>query len=109
MLRTVSAWFGSRSPSATSRAVIRGGHVARREQGGVGDVEDGPAVCLFGRRDELIEVDPGPGALPGVDAFVDQPHAHDVAEVADSSVDAALVGEVRDAALFGEDGLVELD
>jgi hypothetical protein len=51
----------------------------------------------------------GPGALPGVDAFADQPHAHDVAEVADSSVDAALVGEVRDAALFGEDGLVELD
>ena len=84
-------------------------HIARREEGGVVDVEHGPAVCVLGRRNELVEVDPGPGALPGVDAFVDQPHAHDVAQVADSPVDTALVGEVRDAALLGEDRLIELD
>ena len=55
----------------------------------------------------------GPAASPPTphvaQRLLEQPEAHDVAQVADPAVDAELVGEVRRAARLGQDRRLELD
>ena len=51
---------------------------------------------------------PQTGCRPGAQRFLQQPQAHDVAQIADRAVHAQLVGEDRGAPGLGEHRLVEL-
>jgi hypothetical protein len=76
-------------------------HVAGREECWVVGIDhrgEGTSVAGFGEQIRQVGVSPGP------QAFLEQPGAHDVAQVTDGAVDPALVGEVRGAAGLGEHG-----
>ena len=62
-----------------------------------------PAASTSGREADRIAA-----RLPGPDRFLEQPEAHDVAQVADPPVDAELVREVREPTGLGQDRRVEL-
>jgi hypothetical protein len=85
-------------------------HVAGREEHRVVGIEPRPTRREGGRRHEdLAEVHSKPTQVPGADRLGQQPQAHDVAQVTDGAVDAALVGEIRRPALLGEHGRVQFD
>ncbi len=46
--------------------------------------------------------------FPGPERLLEQPQAHDVAQVPNPAVDATLVGEVRPPTLLGQDCMIEL-
>ena len=82
------------------------GHVARRHEARVLDVEDGDrSGDVGGGREQRAEV----VATPRPQGLAEQPGAHHVGEEADGAVDAALVGEVGRARRLGEHGRVELE
>ena len=110
MQRTVSAWLcGGVCPVRGAGLGDAGRHVAGRQEprvvgvdhGGEGrDLRRARPAGRAGRRQA--------GRRPGALALLQQPQAHDVAQVADRAVDAELVGEPGGAALLGEHRLLEL-
>ena len=58
--------------------------------------------------DQALKVSRIARAAKGSHAVLQDPQAHDIAQVADRTVDPTLVGEVGPAALFGENGLLQL-
>ncbi len=86
------------------------GHVTRRQEHGIVDVDDRSQPGQPGRLgDQALEVGWLAGAPEGPDAILQDPEAHDVAQVADRVIDPALVGEVGTAARLGENGLLQLE
>ena len=77
--------------------------------GSSGSIGGPPGGQLAGGDEQRRQVLGRARQLPGPQRLLEQPQAHDVAQVADPVVDAALVGEVRRAALLGQDRRVELD
>ena len=96
--------------SRAQRAAIRAGMSPGGRKDGVVRVDDRTACRELPRGGEQRRQILGRAfELPGPERLLEQPQPHHVAQVADATVDAALVREVRRAALLGQDGSVELD
>ena len=73
-----------------------GRHVAgRQERGSSASTTAVKAGTWAARGEQLGQVGGQPGGRPGAQRLLQQPQAHDVAQVADRAVDAELVGEAR--------------
>ena len=84
-------------------------HVARGEERRLVRIERQAARRQRGRRaEQRREVSGVPSRSQVAERLLEQPQAHDVAQVADPAVDAALVREVRRAARLGQHRGVEL-
>ena len=104
MHRTVSAGVrGAGWPVRRQRLGDPGGHVARaagtRVVGSTTGVRAGTAAAS---REQPVQVTAVPAASHVRRRLLQQPQAHDVAQVADGAVDAQLVGEVGPPAGLGE-------
>src|SRR5258706_4021186 len=94
-------------PDTRSRDPRR--HVSRRQEGWIVRVDDRSIWRqLSGGDEEGRQLVRASLELPCPERFLEQPEAHDVAQVADPVVDAALIGEVRLATLIGQDRVLEL-
>ena len=84
-------------------------HVARLEEGRVGQVDPRARREGRGRVEEVLQVELTAAQVPPPDRLRQEPEPHDVAQVADGAVDAALVGEVGPPAVLGQHGRIQLD
>ena len=111
MQRTVAARVeggGGAGPEAGVLDPAR--HVARRQEHRLVRVDDRAAGRQRRReRQQPPQLLGLAGPLPRPERLLEQPQAHDVAQVADPAVDAGLVREVRRAALLAEHRRPQLD
>ena len=89
----------------SARACRPGG----RNTGSSGSIRGPPGGSAAAATSRSVRSRSRPAQAPGPQRLRQQPQAHDVAQVADGAVDAALVGEVRAPALLGQHRRVELD
>ena len=98
MQRTVSAGRPRHRLPASAAGVARSGRACRpggRNTGSSGSITAAHRPARRPpRRSSRSRSDGDAVALPGAQRLLQQPQAHDVAQVADGAVDAALVGEV---------------
>ena len=112
MQRTISAWrLRRRLPGARGRpAAIRAGMSPGGRNAGSSGSTTRRTPGTRGRRGEQRgQVGAAARGCPGAQRLLQQPQAHDVAQVADGAVDADLVGEVGRPARLGQHRRVQLD
>ena len=96
--RAPAAWPGSRWSRRRQAAAIRAGmSPGGRNDGSSGSMTGPPAGSSPAATSSAGRSLGAALELPGPERLLEQPQAHDVAQVADPAVDAALVGEVRRA------------
>ena len=94
---------------AAQASAIRAGMSPGGRKRGSSGVDHGREGRHLGRGGQQVgQVGGQAGGRPRALALLQQPQAHDVAQVADRAVDAELVGEVGRAAVLGEHRLLEL-